>query len=45
MGRSSGLPNRAEGRDLARLAQHLVDFARVEFFGIDHLSRVFLDND
>src|SRR5260370_35409134 len=41
----SGLPGRAEGGDFAGLAQHLVDFARVNLLGIDHLPDGFLDDD
>ena len=44
-GRSTGLSDRTEGRDLAGLAQHRVDFAGMQRFGADHLAGVFLDDD
>jgi hypothetical protein len=37
--------DRTEGGDVARFAEHLVDFACVKLLGIDHLSGVLLDNN
>ena len=34
-----------KGGNLARFAEHLVDFACVKLLGIDHLPGILLDND
>ena len=34
-----------EGREVAWLAQHLVDFRRMQLFGMDHLPREFFERD
>jgi hypothetical protein len=36
--------SRAEGGNCARLAKQLVDFARMQFLGLDHLPGIFLEH-
>ncbi|MFL5267813.1 MAG: hypothetical protein ACJ8AH_14655, partial [Stellaceae bacterium] len=41
-GRSSRRP---ESGNFARPAKHFIDLARVQLFGVDHLSGIFFDDD
>jgi len=43
--RDRRLPARTKGGDLAGSPEHFIDFAGVQFFGVNHLSGVFFDDD
>ena len=45
LGVLSGRLGRAKGGDLSGFAEHLVDFARVQLLGVDHLAGILFQDD